>query len=161
MSLCFSILIRYRDAWWKTTSIAAVDFFHSTDIIDVAVEATIKRARCSSTFIGPTTSTSRSTLSTSTEQSFRAENLRMIEQDSTTPNLEETSDFVTDVIYSSTHSLNLTFTSTSTWSPSTEDITTTIITPTAPAVTRKQRMSKLKSTLNPNATPISNITPEI
>jgi hypothetical protein len=85
----------------------------------------------------------------------------MIEQDSTTPNLEETSDFVTDVIYSSTHSLNLTFTSTSTWSPSTEDITTTIITPTAPAVTRKQRMSKLKSTLNPNATPISNITPEI
>ena len=37
----------YRDLWWKTTSIAAVDFFHSTDIIDVAIDASLKRVRCS------------------------------------------------------------------------------------------------------------------
>jgi hypothetical protein len=37
----------YRDLWWKTTSIVAVDFFHSTDIIDVAIDASLKRVRCS------------------------------------------------------------------------------------------------------------------
>ena len=156
----------YRDDWWKTTSIVAVDFFHSTDIIDVAVEATIKRARCSSNFVAPTTSTtSRSTLSTSTEQSIREENLPMIEQDSASTHLQEKSDLVTEAFYQSPRSFNLTFTATSTWSPSTEDVTTTIATPTAPAVTRKQRMNKLKSlnpTLNPSSTtPFFNITPEI
>ena len=37
----------YRDQWWKSTSIAAVDFFHSVDIVDVAVEASLKRVYCS------------------------------------------------------------------------------------------------------------------
>lgn len=37
----------YRDLWWKTTSMTAVDFFHSTDIIDVAIDASLKRVHCS------------------------------------------------------------------------------------------------------------------
>lgn len=37
----------YRDLWWKSTSMTAVDFFHSTDIIDVAVDASLKRVHCS------------------------------------------------------------------------------------------------------------------
>jgi hypothetical protein len=50
----------YRDLWWKTTSIAAVDFFHSTDIIDVSIDANLKRARCSSAV--PTTLSSATTI---------------------------------------------------------------------------------------------------
>lgn len=37
----------YRDLWWKSTSMVAVDFFHSTDIIDVSVDASLKRVHCS------------------------------------------------------------------------------------------------------------------
>ena len=37
----------YRDLWWKSTSMVAVDFFHSTDIIDVAIDASLKRVLCS------------------------------------------------------------------------------------------------------------------
>lgn len=36
----------YRDLWWKSSSTVAVDFFHSTDIVDVAVDASLKRIRC-------------------------------------------------------------------------------------------------------------------
>lgn len=50
----------YRDLWWKTTSIAAVDFFHSTDIIDVAIDASLKRVRCSRA--APTTLSSAPTI---------------------------------------------------------------------------------------------------
>lgn len=37
----------YRDRWWKSTSITAVDFFHTTGIIDVAIQASLKRVHCS------------------------------------------------------------------------------------------------------------------
>lgn len=42
-----NVTLWYRDLWWKTTSIAAVDFFHSTDIVDIAIGASIKRVHCS------------------------------------------------------------------------------------------------------------------
>lgn len=32
--------------WWSRANIAAVDFFQSTDIVDVAVRANVKRAQC-------------------------------------------------------------------------------------------------------------------
>ena len=51
----------YRDLWWRTTSTVAVDFFRSTDIIDVAVDASIKRSRCSGAEVQVTTPTSTST----------------------------------------------------------------------------------------------------
>ena len=177
----------YRDIWWKTTSIAAVDFFHSTDIIDVTIEATLKRSRCSSTFVPPTINSRSSTflLGTSTERSFTShENLRMFEKDSGDSNQMEKSELVTDVVeQTTTHSMNpqTVFNSTSTTltlSPSTVDITTTaFVIPinytSAPvtAATRKQRLNKLKSFSTttllstlfpfPSTTPISSIIPQL
>lgn len=50
----------YRDLWWKTSSVVSVDFFHSTDIIDVAIDASLKRIQCANpalTTISPSTTT--------------------------------------------------------------------------------------------------------
>ncbi len=58
----------YRDLWWKSTSIVAVDFFHSTDIIDVAVEANLKRVHCSNVPYMRGTTTSRSIRASSNSQ---------------------------------------------------------------------------------------------
>ena len=38
----------YRNQWSETANIVAVDFFHSTDIVDVALKANLKRAKCTS-----------------------------------------------------------------------------------------------------------------
>lgn len=91
----------YRDLWWKTTSIAAVDFFHSTDIIDVAIDASLKRARCSRAI--PTTPSGAPTIqqteaeerSTATDRRrfyLGPRNLDFAESTSeTTPSLDTTS----------------------------------------------------------------------
>lgn len=44
----------YRDLWWKTSSAVAVDFFHSTDIVDVAIDASLKRTHCASPILTST-----------------------------------------------------------------------------------------------------------
>jgi len=36
----------YRDRWWPTANIVAVDFFRGTDIVDVALRSNVKRAQC-------------------------------------------------------------------------------------------------------------------
>ncbi|XP_043235100.1 uncharacterized protein LOC122388258 isoform X1 [Amphibalanus amphitrite] len=36
----------FRDEWWHTASVVATDFFLGNDMIDVAIEANIKRRKC-------------------------------------------------------------------------------------------------------------------
>ena len=41
-----NVTIWYRDLWSSTTNIVAVDFFHSTDIVEVAIDSNTRRAPC-------------------------------------------------------------------------------------------------------------------
>ena len=36
----------FRDEWWHSASVVATDFFHGNDMIDVSIEANIKRRKC-------------------------------------------------------------------------------------------------------------------
>lgn len=66
----------YRDLWWRTSSTVAVDFFHSTDIVDVAIESSLKRVRCANPAATPdyyTTSTVATTSLTTLLQPFADE----------------------------------------------------------------------------------------
>lgn len=41
-----NVTVWYRDLWWTSSSAVAVDFFHSSGVVDIAVDASVKRARC-------------------------------------------------------------------------------------------------------------------
>lgn len=67
-----NVTVWYRDLWWTSSSSVAVDFFHSIDIIDIAVDASRKRVRCSRQ-VAATTETPTTLLARSPQIEERAE----------------------------------------------------------------------------------------